>query len=187
MRYMLPTLLLAFVASVPALAAETVPLRPFHNVELIGGGEVTLVPGPVQRVTILEGSTQFTRLRVDGNGKLKIDACGERCPPHYNLRIEIQAPGMPGVGVTGGGAIRAGSGFAEQSQIAAGVTGGGTIDLRAVRGANVAVGVNGGGRVLVNARASLAVGVNGGGEVRYLGNPQVTSAIDGGGTVRPLS
>ena len=187
MRYMLPSLLVALAASVPAVAAENVPVPQFRNVELNGGGEVILIPGTVQRVTIVEGSSAFTRMRVDNRGRLKIDACNERCPQHYNLRIEIQTPNIPGVGINGGGSIRSSGGFAEQPQIAAGVSGGGVIDLRSVRGANVAVGVNGGGKVLVNARETLAAGVNGGGSVRYLGNPQVTSAIDGGGTVRPIS
>jgi hypothetical protein len=187
MRYMLPSLLVAVAASVPAIAAENVPVPAFRNVELNGGGEVTLVPGATQRVTILNGSSAFTRMRVDDSGKLRIDVCNERCPQHYNLRVEIQTPNVPGVGINGGGSIHAVGGFAEQTQIAAGVSGGGVIDLRAVRGANVAVRVNGGGKVFVNARSTLAAGVNGGGEVRYLGSPQVTSAIDGGGTVRPVS
>ena len=187
MRYILSSMLVAFAASVPATAAENVPVPAFRNVELIGGGEVTIVPGGAQRVTIVEGSSQITRMLVDASGRLKIDTCNERCPQHYTLRVEIQSPNVPGVGITGGGTIHAAGGFAEQGQIAAGVNGGGVIDLRAVRGGNVAVGVNGGGKVFVNARSTLAAGVNGGGEVRYLGNPQVTSAIDGGGSVRPVS
>lgn len=187
MRYLLSSMLVPLAAYVPAIAAENVPVPSFRNVELVGGGEITLVPGAAQRVTILEGSSQFTRMRVDGSGRLKIDVCDKRCPEHYTLRVEIQAPRVPGAGVTGGGTIRAAGGFAEQDHIAAGVNGGGVIDLRAVRGGNVAAGVNGGGKIFVNARSTLAAGVNGGGEVRYLGNPQVTSAIDGGGSVRPAS
>jgi|KBSSwiStaDraftv2_1062776.scaffolds.fasta_scaffold02593_4 hypothetical protein len=187
MRYLLSSVLVALAASVPAIAAENVPVPAFRNIELNGGGEVTLVPGATQRVTIVDGSSAFTRMRVDRAGRLRIDACNQRCPQHYNLRIEIQTPNIPGVGINGGGSIHAAGGFAEQDQIAAGVSGGGVIDLRTVRGGNVAVGVNGGGKVFVNARSTLAAGVNGGGEVRYLGKPQVTSAIDGGGTVRPVS
>jgi|SRR5437868_10020909 len=186
MRYIFSSLLLSFAASAPVLATENVPLAGFNNIELRGGGEVTLVPGPAQRVTIVEGSTAFTRLQVDRGGKLRIDTCSARCPQHYRLRIEVETPRVPGVGIKGGGIIRAAGGFGEQHQIAAGVAGGGTIDLRSVQGAAVAVGINGGGQVVVRARSTLAVGVNGGGEVRYLGNPQVTSAINGGGTVRPI-
>jgi hypothetical protein len=187
MRYLLSSALVALAASVPAIAAENVPVPAFRNVELIGGGEVTLVPGAAQRVTIIEGSSQFTQMRVDRTGRLSIEVCNQRCPQHYTLRVEIQSPNVPGAGVTGGGTIRAAGGFGDQDHIAAGVNGGGVIDLRAVRGGTVAAGVNGGGKIFVNARSTLAAGVNGGGEVRYLGNPQVTSAIDGGGSVRPAS
>ena len=70
MRYILSSMLVAMAASVPAIAAENVPVPAFHNVELIGGGEVTIMPGAAQRVTIVEGSSQFTRMRVDGRPQL---------------------------------------------------------------------------------------------------------------------
>lgn len=187
MRSIIPLFALALAASAPALAVENVPVPPFNNVELRGGGDVVLVPRPVQRITLLEGSTAFTRFRVDGTGKLRIDACNERCPQHYNLRIEIQSPHVPSVGVQGGGSIRAVSGFAAQDRVAAGVFGGGKIDLSAVAARTAAAGVDGGGLILIRPTATLAAGVNGGGEIRYFGNPQVTSAINGGGTVRPGS
>ena len=186
MRSYFPLFAAALAISVPALA-ETVPVQAFRNLELRGGGDVVLVPGRTQRVTIVEGSRAVTRVRVDRAGKLWIDACNARCPRHYRLRIEVQTPRVPGVGISGGGSVRAVGGFASQGQIAVGVNGGGKVDLRAIEGRNVAVGINGGGQVLVRAGSTLAVGVNGGGEVRYLGNPRVTSAIDGGGSVRRIS
>jgi hypothetical protein len=184
MRYAL-LILLPLAVSAPALAVENVPVPAFKTVELRGGGDVVLVPGRSHRVTLLEGSTAVTRFQVDRTGKLRIDACSARCPQHYRLRIEIRTPRVPGVGVNGGGSIRAASGFAPQSDIAAGVSGGGKIDLRAIEAGSVAAGVNGGGLILVRPRSALAAGISGGGEVRYWGNPQVTSAINGGGSVRP--
>jgi hypothetical protein len=183
----IPLCVLVLATSAPALAVENVPVPAFKSVELRGGGEVVLVTGSAQRVTLLDGSTALTRFHVDGTGKLRIDACNGRCPQHYRLRIEIQAPHVPGVGVHGGGSIRAVSGFAAQHEVAAGISGGGEIDLRTVKATTVAAGVIGGGKILVGPSAALTAGVNGGGEVRYLGNPQVTSAVNGGGTVRPAS
>src|SRR3982750_1441389 len=101
MRSTLPLFVLAFAASVPALAAETVPVPAFRSVELRGGGEVSVVPGPAQRVTIVEGSSQFTRMRVERDGQLKIDACNERCPHFYHLRIQVEAPRVPDLAVNG--------------------------------------------------------------------------------------
>jgi hypothetical protein len=187
MRSIIPLFTLAAAAAAaaaPALAAEAVPVPAFRSMELRGGGEVTLRPGPAQRVTLVEGSSAFTKFRVDRNGRLRIDACNRQCPRRYRLRIEIQSPRVPDVGVMGGGAIRAATGFAPQSSVSAAVNGGGSIDLRAVSAVRVSAAVNGGGQISVRPRTHLSAAVNGGGEVRYWGNPQVSMAVHGGGLVR---
>lgn len=183
MRVLFTILPFALVAAVPAVAAETVPVPAFRSVELRGGGNVVVRPGPAQ-VAILNGSTQFTRFRVDSQGQLKIDACNNRCPRHYDLRIEIHYPSVLPMAVKGGGTIAAAPGFGPQREIAAGVAGGGLIDLRSVTAQTAAGGVNGGGTILVGPSRTLAAAVNGGGLIRYAGDPQVTTAINGGGAVR---
>lgn len=183
-RSVVPLFALALFASVPALASELVPLPPFHSVELRGGGNVLVVPGPTERVSIIEGSSRFTRMYVD-RGELRIDACNMDCPHLYRLRVEIQSPHVPDLAVSGGGAISVAPGFASETHLAAAVEGGGTIDARAVEAANVSAAVNGGGDLLVRASSVLSGAVNGGGIVRYWGNPQVISAIQGGGAIKP--
>jgi hypothetical protein len=184
---MRPSLFVTAVVAfaVPAFAAEVVPTPQFRSVELRGGGAVTVVPGPVQRVTIVEGSSRFTHMRVEGAGQLRIDTCDEHCPPVYRLRVEIQSPAVPDLGVSGGGTIVAQGGFRPQSHLAAAVNGGGRVDASSVEAMSVSAAVNGGGQVLVRPRSSLSAAVNGGGHVRYLGSPQVTSAIHGGGSISP--
>jgi hypothetical protein len=144
-----------------------------------------VVPGPAQRVTIIEGSSQITRMRVERDGQLQIDTCDERCPPMYRLRVEIQSPRAPSLGVNGGGMITTAGGFSPESHFAAAVNGGGRIDARSVEASEVSAAVNGGGEVLVHPRSELSAAINGGGHVRYLGNPAVSSAIHGGGSVSP--
>ena len=153
MRSIVPLFALAVAASAPALATESVTVSPFRSVELRGGGDVTIVPGPVQRVTIINGTTQFTSFTADGRGKLRIDACNERCPRNYNLRIQIETPRVPDVAIQGGGTIGAERGFSPQDHLAAAISGGGTIDLRAVDAFEVAAAVNGGGSIAVRPRA----------------------------------
>jgi hypothetical protein len=184
-RSLFPLFAYALAASVPAFASELVPLPHFDSVELRGGGNVVLVPGPAERVTIVEGSTRFTRLYVDRQGSLKIDTCNADCPHLYRLRVEIQSPRVPILAVSGGGAVNVGGGFGAQPHLTAAVDGGGTIDARSVEAGNVEAAVNGGGELLVRARSTLTGAVRGGGVVRYWGNPQVTTAIIGGGAVRP--
>jgi len=184
-RTIAPLFAWALVASVPALASEYVAVPPFDAVGLQGGGTVTIVPGPAQRVTIVEGSARFTHIYVEHGRSLKIDACNGDCPQHYRLRVEIVTPRVPVLAVDGGGALTVAGGFAPQSHLTAAVNGGGSIDTRAVNVADVTAAVNGGGDLLVRASSSLTGAVRGGGSVRYWGNPAVTSAIDGGGSVRP--
>jgi hypothetical protein len=178
---LLVTAVLAMAA--PAFAAEAVPVPQFRSVELRGGGAVTVVPGPAERVTIVEGSSQFTHMRVDENGKLVIDTCAERCPINYRMRVEIRAPTVPVLAIRGGGAITAAQGFGLQSTLTVAVSGGGAIDIRAVRAQTATAAVSGGGEIKVTAARALTAAVNGGGLVRFWGNPQVTTAIHGGGAV----
>ena len=184
MRSTVPLFAFALAASAPALATEIVPVQQFRSVELRGGGEITVVPGPAQRVTIIQGSTSHTRFDVDGQGRLRIDACYRQCPRNFDLKIRIESPNVPDVGISGGGAITAARGFAPQNQLSAAVNGGGTIDMRALDAVDVSAAVNGGGRIFVRPRTSLSAAVRGGGEVRYSGNPQVSMAVAGGGDVR---
>ena len=177
----------ALVVSVPALADEAVPVPHFQSAELRGGGQVTVVPGPAQRVTIVDGSSRFTHIYVERDGQLRIDTCNEQCPREYHLRVVIQSPQVPGLAVKGGGQIVTAAGFAPQSELSAAISGGGQVDARSVDALRVSAAVNGGGQLLVRARASLSAAINGGGHIRYWGNPAVSSAIRGGGGVSPGS
>jgi hypothetical protein len=182
MRSILPLFAFAF-ASTSVMAAEVVPVSPFQSLELRGGGEVQLRRGSVQRVTIVNGSSQFTTVRVLNDGKLRIDACNARCPQHYDLRIVVESPSVPVLAIQGGGTIDAVPGFPQQRELTLAVNGGGKIDTRSVAVDAVTAAVNGGGEIKVGARRELTAAISGGGMVRYWGDPAVTTVVDGGGTV----
>ena len=185
MPSIVPFFAAALALSVPALAAEPIALPHFDSVELNGGGDLTIVPGPVQRVTLLNGSTQFTSIRVVRNGKLEITTrCNAGCPQRYELRIRVESPRVPDVAIKAGGAIVAGPGFAPQRELAAAISAGGRIDLRAVPADSVSAAINAGGEIYVRPRSSLSAAVNAGGNVHYSGNPAVSMAVHNGGTVR---
>jgi hypothetical protein len=160
-----------------------VSVGPFRNIELRGGGHVVLRRGPEQHITLLRGSTRFTRVRVRENGQLVIDACNEDCPHQYDLEIEIVTPQIAGVAISGGGKIESDRGFGRQNSIAAAVEGGGHIDIRSIDAETADAAVNGGGRIDLRVERKLEAAVDGGGHVAYWGNPSVTSAVDGGGSV----
>ena len=168
----------------PVLAAETVPVPAFRGIKLSGGGTAILRPGPVQRVTIINGSTHYTDVQVNSRGELVIDTCGNaRCPRRYNLQVEIQTPGIEAVAVSGGGDIVARPGFSTQRSLAASVSGGGGADLRALPVSDLVANVSGGGDLRVRPSASLTANVSGGGDITYWGNPAVTSRTSGGGSI----
>lgn len=175
-------------ASGAAPAAETVALPRFEGIELRGGGSVVVRRGSVHRVTLVDGSTAHTGIRVEPRGRnglerLVIDACKVQCPRGYRLRIEIVTPDVSAVAVHGGGRIDVAPGFSARKHVSAAVNGGGEIDLRALPARDVAAAVNGGGHLRVTATSSLAAAVNGGGAILYWGDPQVASSIRGGGAV----
>ncbi|HEY0131726.1 MAG TPA: DUF2807 domain-containing protein [Allosphingosinicella sp.] len=187
-KTLFPFALFSVVAAQTAPAAETVALPRFDGIELKGGGSVVVRQGAVQRVTLVEGSTSHTRIRVEprargGPDRLVIDACKVQCPQNYRLRIEIVTPDVSAVAVDGGGRIDVATGFSPRRHVSAAVNGGGQVDLRALPALDVAAAVNGGGHLKVTATASLAAAVNGGGAILYWGDPQVSSSIRGGGAV----
>lgn len=183
MRSILPLFALTFVAAVPAIAAETVPVPSFRQIELRGGGNVLVRPATVQRVTIVEGSSQFTTAQVDRDGRLRIEACSQQCPRNYRLRVVVDTPSIEALAIKGGGTITASRGFRTQRNLAAAIMGGGKLDARDIASTHVAAAVNGGGELLVSPIDDLAGAVRGGGAIRYYGNPRVSSAISGGGSI----
>ena len=172
----------ALLLPAAASAAEVVPLDHFDSVGLEGGGHVTVKYGPQQRVTLLQGSTRYTRLRVEGHS-LNIEACNEDCPHHYDLEVEIVTPALDAAAISGGGDIAVRGSFPNVESFSAAVNGGGDIDARAVSAKTVHAAVSGGGGIHVTATAMLNAAVSGGGEIVYSGNPQVSEAVNGGGSV----
>jgi len=167
-----------------AAAGGTVQTGHFESVELNGGGHVVLRHGATERVTLLAGSTQYTRIRIEDGDKLVIDACNSDCPNRYDLEIEIVTPDIRGVAIEGGGHIETAGGFPAQNAIAADIEGGGHIDLGKIDAKTANAAVHGGGHILIHADSTLNAAVEGGGSIRYTGNPQVMSAVNGGGSVR---
>jgi hypothetical protein len=174
----------ASLLTTSALAEETVHVGPFRNVEVRGGGHVTIHRGADQRVTLVKGTTQYTSFTVDDNQTLVIHACDHGCPTGtYDLEVDIATPDISGVSVDGGGWI-AGSADLPTKRLNAAVDGGGHIDMRAVHADTVNAAIDGGGHIQVYAASTLKAAVSGGGRIQYWGNPQVTTAIAGGGDVR---
>jgi hypothetical protein len=185
MKITLSSVLLCVVlVSAPARAQDVVSVPHFDSVELEAGGHVVVRYGDVQEVRLISGSTQFTRFTVEDGRKLRIDACNDDCPRHYDLQVEITTPHIDALAVDGGGVIDSEGGFPAPHRLALAIEGGGKIDARAMNAERATVAIDGGGVIDVRAESELTAAINGGGNIRYWGNPRVTQAIDGGGEVR---
>src|SRR3954471_4225110 len=124
-----------------ASPANNVSVGPFRSIELRGGGHVILRHGSEQRVTLVQGSGEYTRFHMEHDGQLVIDACDEICPHRYDLEAELVLPRIDGVAIEGGGHI----------------------DVRSIDAEHADAAVNGGGNIAVRAERSLQAAVDGGG------------------------
>jgi hypothetical protein len=178
----------AVVAAAPALAtaATVVPVDKFNAVELHGGGMITIRQAALQRVTVIEATSDRTRVEVvergDG-GKLILAPCRGACWGPNRFEVLVETPVMSSVTIMGGGHIVAEGNFAPQGAVSAVIHGGGVIDLKTMPAQSASAVIHGGGKILVAAQNSLSASIAGGGSIRYLGQPSVSTSIHGGGSV----
>ncbi len=154
----------------------------FHAVELRGGGEVVVRHGAGQRVSLVEGDRRTTRIGVVG-GRLVIDRCAVHCPRGYRLRVEVVTPSLTALSVADGGSLEAARGFPAQPNVAAGVSSGGVLDIRALAAEDVTASVANGGLIFTRPARRLNAAVAQGGAITYWGDPAVTRSIRQGGVV----
>ena len=175
--------LVSAAACAPAVSAETpLSVAPFNAVELQDGGQVTIRPGPAQRVILVEGDAGEVRAEVEG-GRLRLRKCRTACSHRGRLRIEIVTPQLESLAVRDGGIISVERGFAPQPTFAASVFSGGAIDMRGVAADSVAASIDQGGVILARPAVRLDAAVNQGGRITYWGDPRVRSSIRRGGVV----
>jgi hypothetical protein len=174
----------AIAAALVAPAAAQTPIRvaAFDSLQLHGGGEVILRHGAEQRVTLLEGDPNLASIGVERDGDLVIRPCRRSCR-NQRLRVVVVTPRIDAVAITGGGLIRTEGPFPARESVALAITGGGTLDARALAADDVVTAVTGGGSIRTTPRETLVAAVRGGGTILYSGDPAKTVAIDGGGSV----
>lgn len=157
-------------------------LPPFSSIQL-NSGHVVLRYAPVQRVNLLQGSLEYTRVVVTNRGVLAIDRCKGHCPRGYELEMEILTPNISRISLANGGRIQSVGSFPGQADLRVAVAHGGTIDVRSMAVDRVNASVEQGGRILTVPRGSLSARVNQGGVITYWGNARVGSSVEHGGVV----
>lgn len=177
--------LLTLVAVAFSAAAAVIPVSEFQSIALSDGGHVTVRYGAIQRVTLIKGDLQYTRVRVEGQ-RLLIGDTGRECPRGYRLEVEVVTPHVSRVSVSNGGSVRVLGAFPAQASIAAAVEQGGMVDVRSIAADSVTASVSSGGRIYTTARKALKANVASGGVITYWGDVEdvVQSVRDGGVVTR---
>lgn len=175
--------LLTLALASSAAAVTVIPVGEFRSVELSDGGHVIIRHGAVQRVTIVEGDPEFTRIRVGSGGRLLIDNTG-KCPRGYRVQVEVVTPHLTRVAVSNGGRVETAGAFPAQSSIEAAVEQGGTVDIRSLPADRVEASVYSGGGIFTTARTTLDANVESGGSITYWGDAEVRKSVRDGGAVK---
>ena len=161
---------------------QAVSLAPFTSIELDGGVKAVLQYGSPQRVTILKGNGDLSRITVTQE-RLLIEKCRDKCPRGYELHVEIVTPSVNAISAANGGLIESRGNFPLQPAMSLAVRHGGTVDARAILANNITSAVNQGGRILAKPQMTMVASVSNGGVITYWGNAQVTSSTEHGGVV----
>lgn len=175
--------LLAALQTGAAPIQRPLQLGTFHSIRAGNGGHVELRYGPAHRVTMVQGSSQYSRVFVNEGGVLVIDRCRAHCPRGYELEVEVLAPSLTRVSLAHGGRIEARGTFPRQRELAVDVNNGGRIDVRSLVADRVTASVEQGGGIMLAAQVSLSASVAQGGIITYWGNARVTSEVEHGGVV----
>lgn len=162
------------------LLASLISVGEFRAIELNDGGHVTVRYGAVQRVSLVRGDPQCTRVSVREQ-RLIIES--QSCHHDDRLQLEVVTPRLDSVSVHNGGIVQTLGEFPAQSEIDAAVEQGGMIDIRAIAADNVHASVYSGGRIFTTSRKNLSAAVNSGGAITYWGDPSVKKAVRNGGVV----
>ena len=168
----------------PLVALQAVvQLARFRSVELRNGGKVILRHAPVQQVTLLKGSLNYTHVTIASGDRLVIDKCRIKCPPGYKLEVEIAAPDIAGISIADGGTIEVRGPFPRRNEIKAAVSQGGVIDIRQMTVDSVTASIEQGGTILTKPHSVLIASVLQGGNITYWGEARVISSDQHGGAV----
>jgi hypothetical protein len=174
------------VAGAAAQAGTDLKLAPFSAIEAHGGSHVTIHHGDVQRVSVIKGDLNVSRVSVSGD-KLLVEVCPNWCWQSHDLEIEVTTPrAIEALTAHGGSNIDARGPFPRQPQLRVTAHGGGDIDARAIPADAVSAEAHGGGDIHVQALSSLQAEAHGGGDIHFTGKPaKVQTNIHGGGDVGP--
>jgi hypothetical protein len=184
-------------------AVELHRTKPFEEVELLGVGDVTVVPGDDYAVTVTTDATFIDGVEVKvADGALGLNEHYDFDTRGLDVDFLVTVPSLGAVSLAGAGTITVSGLDAETFSltltgagevVVSGTTstlkvllaGVGNIDTTGLDAGIVDVGLSGAGDIDVGPSDSLTVSLAGVGNITYDGNPEVTSTISGVGSIGP--
>jgi hypothetical protein len=177
----------------------------FHQVELRGAADLTVVVGPATSLAITADPGQLRDVKTEVRaGRLVIDQeRGWNWIRHGKLAIQLTTPTLDGLSIRGAGDVAvsgikgevlaleiSGAGdlraSGEIGMLEAHIRGAGDMDLMQLAARDAKVSINGAGDLKVRATGTLDATINGAGSISYAGNPQpLKTQINGAGSIRP--
>jgi len=192
-------------SSTGPLQTEQRQVGEFHQVELRGAADLTVVVGPQTSLSINADPTRLKDLKTEvREGRLVIDEeRGWNWFNHGKLEIRLTTPSLDGLILNGAGDATVsgvkgemlvleinGAGdltaSGETARLDAHIKGAGDMDLSQLAARDAKVSINGAGDLSVRASGALEATINGAGNISYAGNPQpVKTRINGAGSIKP--
>ena len=176
-----------------------------EKVRLLGAGEVTIVQGDEEGLTIEAEDNVLDHLDVTVSGDtLKIEfEKNFNIIPTEPIKIDLKVKGLQLIEVSGAGEVKASNIDTENLDVIlngggsfilsgkAGVqkivfNGAGNYDAGDLQSQEVSITSNGAGAATVWATEKLSITLNGAGSLNYYGTPQISQTINGIGSINHL-
>lgn len=156
----------------------------FSKIITHGGGNLNISYSNEHTLEVKATNDCFKLVEISVSSKILYIEIKNSKARTCDCTINIGVPVLYEIVQNGGGSIVLKSGFRPTNSFGCKIKGGGNMDLSEFSVDSLYASIDGGGKILLNARKKLKGEISGGGLIEYLGEPIVESNVSGGGTIR---
>ena len=156
----------------------------FSKIITHGGGNLNISYSDEHTLEVKTTNDCFELVDISVSSKTLYIEIKNLQSSNCNCTINIGVPVLHELVQNGGGNILLKRGFRPTNSFDCKIKGGGNIDLSEFSVDSLYASIEGGGKILLNARKKLEGKISGGGLIEYLGDPIVESNVSDGGTIR---
>jgi hypothetical protein len=166
------------------IKTENYKIDDFVKIITYGGGNLNISFSDKHTLEVNATNDCFELVKISVSSKVLYIEIKNSKTGTCNCTINIGVPILYELVQNGGGNIVFKGGFKPTNSFECKIKGGGDIDLSDFPVDSLHASIEGGGKILLNARKKLEGKIIGGGLIEYLGDPIVKSYVSGGGTIR---